>query len=85
MPVRPETTEADLQAFFEAMNAGKRPPVMPFTGAPPSGMPVLEAGGRALVRPALAPGRYTLVSWVVDLDDGTMLAARGMHTLVTVR
>jgi hypothetical protein len=83
MPVRPGTTSADVQAFFEARDRGEWPPYSPFIGAP-RGMPVLSPGRAAVLRPALTPGDYALVTWVLDLDSGAGRAAAGMHALVSV-
>ncbi len=83
MPVRTGTTSADVQAFFDARDAGEWPPDSPFVGAP-RGMPVLSSGRSAVLRPGLPPGEYAVVSWVMDLESGAGRGAQGMHTLVTV-
>ena len=47
-------------------------------------MPVIAPGHAAVIQPALPPGEYALVTWVIDLDTGARRAAQGMHALVTV-
>lgn len=83
MPVKPGTTERDVQEFYEALDSGQ-PAESPFAGLP-HGMPVTSAHRGQIVRPNLPRGEYALVSWVIDLDDGGMRGADGMHQLVTVR
>jgi hypothetical protein len=83
MPVRPGTTSAEVQRFFEAAENGEWPE-SPFVGVP-RGMPVIAPGQSAVLGPELPPGEYALVSWVFDLDNGAARAAQGMHALVTVR
>ncbi|MPZ62959.1 MAG: hypothetical protein GEU93_17040 [Propionibacteriales bacterium] len=84
MRVRPGTTRADVQGFFEALDRDEGPPEYPFVGLP-HGMPVISPGHAEIIQPDLPRGRYALITWVPDLDDGGMHAADGMHTLVTVR
>ncbi len=83
MPVRPGTTSADVQRFFDAMEAGGWPSESPFVGVP-RGMPVITPGHAAVIEPALPSGEYALVTWVIDLQTGALRAAQGMHALVTV-
>lgn len=83
VPVRPGTEEKDVQRFFEAVDRGEWPPDSPLAGLP-RGMPVLSEGRAAVIEPGLAPGEYALVTWMIDLESGTMRAASGMHQLVTV-
>lgn len=84
VPVRPGTTAADIQHAFEIIDSGGWPQDSPLVG-PPQGVPVLSSGQHQLAKLSLPPGLYALTTWVVDLDNGRMQAARGMHTLVTVR
>ncbi|MFJ9582939.1 hypothetical protein [Streptomyces acidicola] len=84
MPVRPRTTLADLDAFFEAVDAGRDPGAQPFTGGP-TGVVPLSPGRSAVLETQLPSGTYALVTWVRDLDSGSMFAARGMRALVTVQ
>jgi hypothetical protein len=83
MPVRPGTSSADVQRFFESVDGGQWPSDPPFIGVP-RGLPVITPGHAAVIQPALTPGEYALVTWVVDLQTGVRRAAQGMHSLVTV-
>ncbi|MFC6882315.1 MULTISPECIES: hypothetical protein [Actinomadura] len=82
VPVRPGTTRADVQKFFEGVQNGEwsEPP---FAGASLGAPPLSPRRSLVLAAP-LKPGRYALITWVVDLSDGGRLAAKGMHTLITV-
>ncbi|WP_328996582.1 hypothetical protein OG394_18215 [Kribbella sp. NBC_01245] len=84
IPVKPGTTRQDVQHAFEVIETGNWPPNSPFIGLP-QGVPVLTAGQSELVRLSLPPGLYALTTWMVDLKTGRLQAARGMHTLLTVR
>ncbi|MDV5149494.1 hypothetical protein R1T08_36610 [Streptomyces sp. SBC-4] len=84
MPVRPGTTLADLDAFFEAVDAGRDPGGWPFTGGP-TGVVPLSPGRSAVLETELPSGAYALVTWVRDLNSGRMFAARGMRALVAVQ
>lgn len=81
-PVHAETTEADVQAFFEFLEGGPPAPdpfVGVFTGSPP-----ISSGRSSVLQLTLPPGRYALITFVFDVDDGVFLAAKGMHRIVTV-
>ncbi|GAA2431319.1 hypothetical protein GCM10010191_51370 [Actinomadura vinacea] len=82
VPVRPGTTTADLQKFFEGVQNGEwgEPP---FAGAP-LGTPPLSPGRTLLLQTPLKPGRYAVITWVIDLTDGVRLGAKGMHSLIDV-
>ncbi|WP_433334305.1 hypothetical protein [Spirillospora sp. CA-294931] len=82
VPVRPGTTRADLQAFFEGVENGTPVPP-PFAGRP-VGSPPLTPGRTAVVQMPLTPGTYAVTTWVHDVKDGVRLAAKGMHAIVTV-
>ncbi|QFG22685.1 hypothetical protein [Actinomadura sp. WMMB 499] len=83
VPVRPGTTRADMQEFWDAAESGEwiEPP---FAGDP-VGTPPLSHGRTVVLQAPLEPGRYALITWVFDLTDGVRLGAKGMHTLVTVK
>ncbi|GAB3951408.1 hypothetical protein GCM10029976_087760 [Kribbella albertanoniae] len=83
VPVKPGTTRADVQRTFETIEAGGWPSDSPLIGLP-QGAPVLSAGLAQVLTPNLAPGSYVLTTWMVDLSNGRMQAAQGMHTLLTV-
>lgn len=82
MPVHPDTTDADVQAFFESLEGGPPAP-SPFTGRA-VGSPPISPGRSSVLRLHLPPGRYALITFVFDLDDGVRLAVKGMHRIVTV-
>lgn len=77
MPVRPGTTDADLEAFF------RRTGPAPFTGGP-TGVVPLSPGRSAVLDVDLPAGDYALVTWVTDTRTGRMFAADGMRALVRV-
>ncbi|MGE7384278.1 hypothetical protein ACQKM2_02075 [Streptomyces sp. NPDC004126] len=83
MPVRPGTSLADLDAFFTAVDAGRRPTGSPFTGGP-TGVVPLSPGRSATLSAELPTGNYALVTWVRDLRTGRMFAAQGMRALIRV-
>ncbi|QKG27221.1 hypothetical protein [Actinomadura verrucosospora] len=82
IPVSPDTSRAEIQKFFEGVQNGEwgRPP---FTGAP-LGSPPLSPGRTLTLQAPLKPGRYAVITWVLDLTDGVRLAAKGMHSLIIV-
>ncbi|MFI0450182.1 hypothetical protein [Actinomadura sp. 6N118] len=82
VPVRPGTTERDLQKFFDGVQNGQwsEPP---FAGAP-LGTPPLSPGRALVLQTPLTPGRYAVITWVIDLTDGVRLGAKGMYSLITV-
>lgn len=83
MPVRPGTSLAELDAFFIAVDAGRRPTGSPFTGGP-TGVVPLSPGQSATLSADLPSGTYALVTWVRDLRTGRMFAAQGMRALIRV-
>ncbi|MDD9375772.1 hypothetical protein M8Z33_03600 [Streptomyces sp. ZAF1911] len=83
MPVRPGTSLADLDVFFTAVDAGRRPTGSPFTGGP-TGVVPLSPGRSVTLSAELPPGNYALVTWVRDLRTGRMFAAQGMRALIRV-
>ncbi|HEY9412805.1 MAG TPA: hypothetical protein VIP77_24745 [Jiangellaceae bacterium] len=83
MPVRPGTTDLDVDAYFRTIDSGGRPETSPFTGGP-TGLVPMSPDRTAVLTVDLPPGQYALVTWVRDLRTGHLLAAEGMHTLVTI-
>jgi hypothetical protein len=75
-PVGPNVTATDIELFFRAVDNGQPPPSVPFVGLLPQGMPVIHAPLAAIIQPNLAPGRYALLSFLLD-DDGVRYAAQG--------
>jgi len=83
MPVRPGTTRQQMQEFFNAADRGDFSVPPPFIGGP-VGLPALGPGRTTVLRVALRPGDYTLVTWYPNFDDGTMLAAQGQFAMVRI-
>jgi hypothetical protein len=80
-PVKPGTTDAQIQAYFDALAHGQQPP-SPFTG-PPSGLGAISADHTALVQAENLPaGRYVLLCFVPDDENGIPHAFLGMHKVV---
>jgi hypothetical protein len=84
VPVKPDTTDEEMQQFFETLDRGEYPSESPFIG-PQQGVPVIHPGNSVIIEPNLSPGKYALFTWVFDLEDGKLRATRGMHTLITVK
>jgi hypothetical protein len=84
MPVRPGVTAEDVRQFFEALDNHQAPPSIPFTSDDrPRGMPVIHDPLAAVIEPNLAPGRYALLTWLID-GEARHRAAAGMIAIVTV-
>ncbi|MFF0432744.1 hypothetical protein ACFYU9_11035 [Streptomyces sp. NPDC004327] len=80
-PVKPGTTDADIQAYFDALAHGQQPP-SPFTG-PPSGLGAISADHTAIVQAKNLPaGRYVLLCFIPDDENGIPHAFLGMHKVV---
>ncbi|GAA1880921.1 hypothetical protein [Asanoa iriomotensis] len=75
-PVGPNVTAAEIAQFFQAVDNGQPPPSLPFVGLLPQGMPVIDSPLAAIIQPNLAPGRYALLSFLLD-DQGVRYAAQG--------
>ncbi|BCB91777.1 hypothetical protein Psuf_090900 [Phytohabitans suffuscus] len=75
-PVSPGVTATDIQLFFQAVDNGQPPPSIPFVGLLPQGMPVIDSPLATIIQPNLAPGRYALLSFLLD-DEGVRYAASG--------
>jgi hypothetical protein len=81
-PVAPGTTDAQIQAFFDALAQGKQPPPSPFTG-PPAGLSAISPDHTALLETqGLAPGTYVLLCFIPDDELGVPHAFLGMHQVV---
>jgi hypothetical protein len=77
-PVRPGTTDADLDLAFKGLGP------WPFTGTKSEGGLGMSGGQWALIDLDLAPGRYVLISWIGDPDTTVPGAMRGMHQIIDV-
>lgn len=82
-PVTPTATAAEIEAFFQAVDNGQAPPSNPFVGLLPQGMPVIHPSLGLIIQPNLAPGRYALLSFLLD-DEGVRYAAQGMVVVFDV-
>ncbi|MFE0463687.1 hypothetical protein ACFW1A_30990 [Kitasatospora sp. NPDC058965] len=83
-PVAPGTTDADVQAFFDALANGQNPGPPPFTG-PPSGVGAISPNGTVeLKTQGLAAGTYVLLCFVPDDQTGIPHAFEGMHKVVVL-
>ncbi len=81
-PVAPGTTDAQIQAYFDAILQGKQPPPAPFTG-PPAGLSAISPDHTALLDThGLPPGTYALLCFVPDDQNGLPHAFLGMHKVV---
>ncbi|MDW4905911.1 hypothetical protein RB628_11340 [Streptomyces sp. ADMS] len=83
IPVRPGTTAAGIDAFFEALRGGTQPPSYPLIGGP-VGLPPLSPNRSALLTTSLAPGGYLLSSWITSTTTGHSRALDGFYKLVTL-
>ncbi|MEV7022831.1 hypothetical protein [Kitasatospora sp. NPDC093558] len=80
-PVKPGTTDADVQAFFDATAKGQKP-TPPFAGLP-SGLSAISPGDTAVFEAEdLKPGTYVLLCFIPDDKTGVPHAFLGMHKVV---
>jgi hypothetical protein len=87
VPVAPGTTDKQLQAFFNA-NSNVLPVNIRtrlFVPGPSGGNDAIAAGNSIRVTYNLPPGRYVLICWVPDDDEGMPHAYMGMHEVITLR
>lgn len=82
-PVTATATPGEIQQFFQAVDSGQAPPSNPFIGLLPQGMPVIHPSLATIIQPNLAPGRYALLSFLLD-DAGVRYAAQGMVVVFDV-
>ncbi|OAR23626.1 hypothetical protein A8W25_13895 [Streptomyces sp. ERV7] len=79
-PVKPGTTDAQIQKFFGGNGSGQPP----FTG-PSLGLGVISPGRTALLETHhLPPGTYVLLCFVPDDKTGRPHVAEGMHKVVVL-
>ena len=79
-PVKPGTTDAQVQAFFDAGFQGPAP----FTNGPTVAMDVLSVGHQLVLGYNLPKGTYVLLCFVADDMTGMPHAFMGMHKVVTL-
>ncbi|GAA0585967.1 hypothetical protein [Streptomyces crystallinus] len=79
-PVKPGTTDAQIQKFFGGNSTGQPP----FTG-PSLGLGAISPGRTALLETHhLPPGTYALLCFVPDDKTGRPHVAEGMHKVVVL-
>ena len=79
MPVKPGTTDAQIQAFF---NSGGPPP---FINGPSGGNDVVSPGKTIAVSYNLPRGTYVLLCFVADDVTGIPHAIMGMHLVIRLK
>lgn len=89
-PVRPGSTDAQVQAVFDAELAGDPPPEEnPFfegtDNDDSTGLTVLSAGERAQLTYDVPPGTYVILCFFGDEVNGLPHAYLGMHKVVELR
>ncbi|MFE9425409.1 hypothetical protein ACFYNO_20830 [Kitasatospora sp. NPDC006697] len=81
-PVAPGTTDAQVQAYFDAILGGTPPPPPPFTGVP-VGLSAISPDHDAVIHPDKLPaGDYVLLCFVPDDHSGLPHAFLGMHKVI---
>lgn len=80
-PVKPGTTDKDVQAFFDTiLSGGDVPP--PFIPGPTGGNDVVSPGNSLQVSYDLPPGTYVMLCFVADDKTGLPHAFMGMHQVI---
>lgn len=82
--VNPGTTDADLQAYFDAVRAGQAPASNPFMTTDQQGLLPISPGHAAVFHASFPPGRYALLSYVRDPATGVARAYEGTFKIVTL-
>jgi hypothetical protein len=83
-PVKPGTTDKDVQNFFDAVLSGKNVPP-PFIAGPTGGNDVVSPGNTLQLTYDLPRGTYVLLCFVADDQTGIPHAFMGMHRVITLR
>jgi hypothetical protein len=84
-PVKPGTTDEDVQDFFDAILNGKNNVPPPFAAGPTGGNDVVSPGFGLQVTYDLPAGRYVLLCFVADEQTGIPHAFMGMHRVIVLR
>lgn len=79
--VKPGTTDAQVQAYFDSHS--QTPPPFGLPG-PSIGMDVLSPRNQLVLSYSLPKGTYVLLCFVADADTGMPHAFMGMHKIVTL-
>lgn len=85
VPIKPHTTDRDVQAFFDAARNGKTNVPPPFASGPTGGNDVVSPGYRLKLSYDLPAGRYVLLCYVADDITGLPHAFMGMHQVVDLK
>lgn len=84
-PVGEEVTRERLQRFFESFgDNGEFPPNPPVDLASGLGTLPLTADESVDFRVPLEPGRYAVLTFIKDADDGVRLGAKGQYGIIRV-
>jgi len=81
-PVKPGTTDDDIQHFFQSNDQGEPPFAL---DGPSIEMGVLSPGGHADITYTLPAGTYVLECFIPDDQTGMPHAVMGMHKVVTLQ
>ena len=81
--VAPGTTDAQIQAYFNALLAGGPAPPDPLTSSP-GGIMTISPGDSAIVHLDFPAATYAVLSFLEDPSNGVHLAYEGMHKVVVM-
>jgi hypothetical protein len=81
--VAPGTTDAKVQAYFNALRAHQHTPPNPLTTSP-GGVLTLSPGNSAIVHLHFPPGTYDVLSFLEDPANGVHRAYEGLHKIVVM-
>jgi hypothetical protein len=81
--VAPGTTDAEIQAYFNALLAGGPTPPDPLTTSP-GGITTISPGDSAIVHLDFPAATYAVLSFLEDPTNGIHLAYEGMHKIVVM-
>ncbi|MEG3631663.1 hypothetical protein [Streptomyces poriticola] len=83
-PLEDHVTEEDLLAWFaEFGDSGQFPEDPGPLGEGPGGLP-MSAGVSSVLQLPLTPGRYVIIDWLSDAEDGRMLLKKGHYEIIQV-
>jgi hypothetical protein len=83
-PVKPGTTDRDVQRFFDSILSGKNNVPPPFIPGPTGGNDVVSPGFSLQLTYNLPAGRYVLLCFVADEQTGIPHAFMGMHKVIVL-
>ena len=84
-PVKPGTTDQQVQEFFDSMMNGTNNVPPPFIAGPTGGNDVVSPGNSLQVSYDMPPGTYVMVCFVADEQTGIPHAFMGMHKVITLQ